>query len=67
MKERLRNLLLEDNDWGTQDYADELGISKSSVYNILMELEAKYVAARWVPHELTQFEKEKRLVMMQNI
>ena len=51
MKERLRNLLLEDNDWGTQDYADELGISKSSVYNILMELEAKYVAARWVPHE----------------
>ena len=63
MKERLINLLLEDNDWGTQDYADELGISKSSVYNILMELEAKYVAASWVPHELTEFQNKKRLVI----
>ena len=52
MKEQLKNLLEEDNDWGTEDYARQLNIGSTSV-KTFSELGARKIAARWVPHELT--------------
>jgi len=59
-KELLKEMILEDNNWSVFDFADALGISKSSVKRLMKELGAKKVATRWVPHQLTDAQKIAR-------
>jgi hypothetical protein len=61
MQEQLKNLLYEDNNWGTENYAHVLGISSSTVKCMLKEMGAKKIAARWVPHELNPAQKVSRV------
>ena len=64
-QEKLKKLLYEDNNWGTEGYAQALGVSRFSIRCMLEELGAKKVAARWVPHELNPAQKEARVEICQ--
>ena len=67
MQERLKNLLLEDNDWGTTDYAQSLEVSRSSVLRMFEELGARKVASRWVPHELDKSQMNNRMAIAEEL
>ena len=51
-KNRLRDLLLEDDEWTSEELATYLNVSQSTVLRMLNELGAKKIATRWIPHEL---------------
>lgn len=67
MQERLRQLLYQDNNWQTYDYAQALGVSDSSVRCMLRELHARKVASRFVPHELNPVQKNLRKEISQEL
>jgi transposase len=52
-KEKLKELILEDHNWGTFEYAETLGISYWATKKLLKEIGAKKIATRWVSHQLT--------------
>ena len=60
-KEKLKELLLEDHNWGTFEYAETLGISYWATRELLKEIGAKKIATRWVPHHLTPAQKKSRV------
>lgn len=60
-KEKLKELLLEDHNWGTFEFAETLGISYWATRKLLKEIGAKKIATRWVPHQLTPAEKKLRV------
>jgi histone-lysine N-methyltransferase SETMAR len=59
-KEKLKELILEDHNWGTFEYAETLGISYWATRKLLKEIGAKKIATRWVPHQLTPAQKNSR-------
>ncbi len=61
MKERLRNLLYDDRNWSTQDFAEELGVNVWNVRCMLRELDARKVSARWVQHSLNPVQMAMRV------
>lgn len=60
-KEKLKELLLEDHNWGTFEFAETLGISYWATRKLLKEIGAKKIATRWVPHQLTPIQKKLRV------
>jgi histone-lysine N-methyltransferase SETMAR len=60
-KEKLKELLLEDHNWGTFEFAETLGISYWATRELLKEIGAKKIATRWVPHHLTPTQKRSRV------
>jgi transposase len=65
-KERLRELLLEDNDMTIDEMAQNLNLSYSTVQRLLDDLNAKYVASQWLPHDLKTEQKQARIDMCQH-
>ena len=59
-KEKLKELILEDHNWGTFEYAETLGISYWATRKLLKEIGAKKIATRWVPYQLTPAQKNSR-------
>jgi histone-lysine N-methyltransferase SETMAR len=59
-KEILKELILEDHNWGTFEYAETLGIGYWATRKLLKEIGAKKIATRWVPHQLTTAQKNLR-------
>ena len=60
--EIVAHLLNSDRRFTCEEIAYETGISKSSVHVILTKnLSMRKIAARWVPHALSQTEREKRV------
>ena len=58
----MKQLIDTDARYTVEELAQISGISLSSVYRILTDrLGLKKVCARWVPHLLTQEQKEKRV------
>jgi len=60
MKEQVKQLILESDGMRTNDLLYETGIPKTSLLTILSELKAKKLKSRWIPHELTQRQKQAR-------
>ena len=60
-EERLRELLNEERNWNTDELTLSLGISKSSTLRLLNKIEARKVASRWVPYNLTLAQKQMRV------
>jgi transposase len=60
-KEKLKQLLLEDRNWGTYELGENLGVSYWSTMRLLKEVGAKKITTRWVPHDLTPTQKQKRV------
>jgi len=60
MKERLRNLLYDDRNWSTTDFAEELGVSPWAAKCMLREMHARKISSRWVPHSLNPVQKALR-------
>ena len=59
--EALRTLLEHDRRWTCSELANELNISSTSVYHMLThDLGMRKIAARWVPHVLTEVQKWHR-------
>ena len=58
MKEQVKQLILESDGMRTNDLLYETGIPKTSLLTILSELKAKKLKSRWIPHELTQRQKQ---------
>jgi transposase len=46
-KQKLKELLLEDHNWSTFEYAETLGISYWATRKLLKEIGAKKIATRW--------------------
>jgi transposase len=46
-KEKLKELLLEDHNWSTFEFAETLGISYKATRKLLKEIGAKKIATRW--------------------
>jgi histone-lysine N-methyltransferase SETMAR len=60
-KEKLKELLLEDHNWSTFEFAETLGLSYWATRKLLKEIGAKKIATRWVPHQLTPAQKKSRV------
>jgi len=60
--ENVRNILSEDPNKNIQELANETGMSVGSVCTVLhKELELHKVAAKWIPHVLTEEHKKRRV------
>ena len=59
-KEWVKNLILESEGMRTSDLLYETDIPETSLRRILNEIGAKKIKSRWVPHELTQTQKQAR-------
>ena len=59
-KETVRQLILESEGLRTEDL-HETQLSESSLLRILKEINAKKIKSRWVPHELTERQKQSRM------
>ncbi len=60
-KEKLKELLLEDHNWSSFEFAETLGLSYRATRKLLKEIGAKKIATRWVPHQLTPAQKKSRV------
>ena len=60
--ENVAKLLNDDRRYSCDEIAHELDISHGSVHRILTEgLQMRKIAARWVPHMLSESEKHQRV------
>ena len=60
--ENVRNILSEDPNKNIQELANETRISVGSVCTVLhKEVELHKVAAKWIPHILTEEHKKRRV------
>ena len=59
-KEMVRQLILESEGMRTDDLLWETGFKETSLLTILREIGAKKIRSRWVPHELTERQKQSR-------
>ena len=60
--QQVQQLLEEDRRMTCSQMADQIGISKDSVYQILTEKLLKWkIVAKWVPHLLTPEQKQMRI------
>lgn len=60
-KEMVRQLILESEGMRTEDLLYETQLSESGLLRILKEINAKKIKSRWVPHELTERQKQSRM------
>ena len=65
-KQKLRELLLEDNSLSITEMATQLDLSYSTAQRLLISIGAKYVATRWVLHDLSTQQKANRVEACQN-
>jgi transposase len=64
--ERVLQILEEDHRMTCEEIAQSAGISRASAYRILIErLHKRRIAARWVPHDLIEEQKCRRLEIAQ--
>jgi [histone H3]-lysine36 N-dimethyltransferase SETMAR len=56
----VKQLILESEGLRTEDLLYETQLSKDSLLRILKEINAKKIKSRWVPHELTERQKQAR-------
>ena len=64
--ERVLQILEEDRRMTCEEIAHSAGISRASAYRILTErLQKRRIAARWVPHDLSEEQKCRRLEIAQ--
>jgi transposase len=61
MQERLVELVEELDSPRTEDLALRLDISHTSVETMLHNMGYRFLNARWIPHELSRSQKEKRV------
>jgi histone-lysine N-methyltransferase SETMAR len=55
------------NDGGrVEEIASELQVSESSVLRMLNELGYRFVKGKWVPHDLSDSQRQKRVETAQN-
>jgi DNA-binding transcriptional regulator YhcF (GntR family) len=59
-REKLKNLIIEDDEITVREMAKSLSVSTYVVEKLLKELGAKKVSARYVPHALTCDQKQSR-------
>lgn len=62
MKVRLKLLMDELDGARTEELADRLETSQSSVQRMLHEMGYRYIIGRWIPHELTCYQKAQRVI-----
>ena len=66
--EKVASVLQNDRRITCDEIAHEVGISHGSVYTILTRrLHMRKIAARWVPHFLSQTEKDRRVEISQEL
>ncbi len=66
--ELIRDSIRENPRITVRQLADEVDLSKSVVHRILIEkLKMKKICARWVPHSLTDEQKDKRVAFCQHM
>lgn len=58
---QLREILNEDRSLNEHEMANMLGISQASVSRLMQRIGMVKVASRWVPHNLTEVEKQRRV------
>jgi histone-lysine N-methyltransferase SETMAR len=64
--ERMLQILEEDRRMTCEEIAHYAGISRASAYRILTErLHKRRIAARWVPHDISEEQKCRRLQIAQ--
>ena len=62
--EKVAQILNTDRQLTCDEIAYQVGLSGASVYRILTEnLNMKKIAARWVPHCLSESEKQRRVII----
>lgn len=62
MLEAVEEKMATDRRWTCEELSSELGISEMSVHRILTDkMKMRKICARWVPHLLTQEQKDRRL------
>lgn len=60
-KEKVRELIMENEGMRTEDLLWETQFSESTLWRILQEVGAKKIKSRWCPHELTDPQKQSRM------
>ena len=64
----VKSMVTEDARYTVLDIAKSLGMSSGTVHKILTEeLNLQKISARWVPHLLTDEQKEKRVKLSKNL
>ena len=64
----VKSMVTEDARYTVFDIAKSQGISSGTVHKILIkELNAQKISARWLPHLLTDEQKEKRVKLSKNL
>ena len=56
----LSNLMRESRTWTTDEIATELGISHGSAHNLLVKMDYRNLASKWL-HQLSCSDKKKRV------
>jgi histone-lysine N-methyltransferase SETMAR len=64
-EDAVEHLMSIRRDWTVGELEREIGISHGSVVTLLNRLGFKKVRARWVPHDLTDEEKRRRVIAAQ--
>lgn len=64
-KQRLRELLLKDDELTIDEMATTLDLSHTTIQRLLKDLNAKFLASRWLPHELNTAQMQTRVEMCQ--
>ena len=62
-KEMVKQLIMESEGMRTQDLLYETDLSESSLLRILKEIGARKKMSKWIPHELTDIQKQARYVI----
>jgi len=65
--ERVLQILEEDRKMTCEETVHSAGISRASAYRILTGLHKRRNAARWVPHDLSEEQKCRRLEIAQQL
>lgn len=58
--ENVKQLILDSDGMRTEDLIYETGIPKTSLLRLLQEIGARKLKSRWVPHELTDRQRQSR-------
>lgn len=59
--DKLRDLLIEQDDLTEDEMAEHLKVSHGTVANMISEIGAKKICARWIPHDLNRGNKQTRI------
>lgn len=66
--EKIKELLVQDARYTTRDIASKVGVSTGTAFVILKKiLKVRRIAARWIPHLLTDKQKQERVKMARKL